>query len=379
MEAFLETTMMKAHRKSYLHKEIIVGILFLLFCIIGPLTFNSNWILLMFAFFYLTVEGLLLTKYLSYPCERTFRGFLASVMKYHAFDTEAYFQQIAKKLAVTELVMAAGFSISMAVYQRTVMVPAVVLLLAAPFLLYLLVKGFFKYCLVNDLSVGVKVAINLIYGFSLFVSVIVLFVYGLGVVIVGYGIVSDALNVQKVSQDVVAYYVYQSSMAGVMIILCALFAVSQLYLKGSKFMKYASMALLVLFFLSMVGSLAMERANHTVITEQKIIHTSNFQVTEYGYDDVAKVKVSMGNDQMNVDLLMKDGEEIPVVAGTYSNTEAFNQKYDSLYSFLSDLTGKLLAQGAEGSITDVSAIREFVKDYDPVCVKGTEEIIAMLQ
>lgn len=378
MGAFYESELMKKFLKDELEKEVLIGGLFLCFCLFGPVTFTSNHILWMVLFFYLTGEAFLFLKYLSYPAKTAGRMLLAGIVKYQAFDSEALFHKLAGKVGIMEVLMAVMVSISMVMYQRAGMIPAVFLLLLVPALFFFMSRSYFNYQLTYEPTTGQKIGEIVLYTIIGGILKVGLLVYGVIALFLIYGFVSDKWGANQFSDSMVVYCVYDNVWMGVMVILfCIRFVVPTFY-KG-KYDKQIKIVVWTAFLLCFVGSLVSERANNTVFVENRILHTVNFETREYVLEDVQSFQVSMGKDQMQMELVMKDGIFIKVVGNEDTSTEAWGEKYYSIYNYLSDLTDRLLSLGAEGSIRDVEAIRQFVKEFDPECVRGTEEIIDMLQ
>jgi len=379
MDAFYKSSLMKNHFSSYIEKEILAGIVFIFFCIFGGQSFVSNYILLMFCLFYVVGATLLLDKYLSYPVGNNLKGFLAGVVKYHAFDSDLLFKQIGKKLAITEGIMAVCFSVSMVADGRITLVPMIFLLLIVPAVMFLAMKAFFTYRTTRDIPTAMTTWLILCYSVLLFVEIIVLAVVGIVALMVGYAIVSDRLSGAKIAENVVAYRVYHNVLIQVLIVLLGVSIGALFYFKNPKIKKWVRIGALTSIVFCLIGSLVSERANNTLIMENHIVCTSNFQVTEYDFSEVSQVNVSMGNSEVRMELLMEDGNTIQVVDGSFTNTQAWGEKYYSLYNFMSDLTDRMLSQGATGSVRDVEDIREYVKNFDPECIRGMEEVITMLQ
>lgn len=379
MKEFCETDLMKNYRKVFLEREILFWVCYVAFCILGGMNFTSNAILGLYGFFYLLNALLILEKYMTYNGTGNTKVLLSGVLKYHAFDADSYMKEVAGKIILTESIMAIGFCISSACYQRAVLIPWILGLLAIPVLCFFVAKKLFSYRMTGTPSIVAVMCANLAYGLIWIVGIIVLFVFGMMALIVGYGVLNDRFCIRHYVQEMVAYQVYDSMLLPIMIIVYAVLIISVLYGERYKKLKYVSMGLLAAVVLCFMGTLVMDKANNLCITENSIILTKNFEEMTYTFQDVESFQVAKGKDQIDVKLTLKDGNTVNVVGNEFTNTKAWGEKYPTLYNFLSDLTGQLMTAGAKGSIRDVEAIREYVKNYDPECIKGTEEMIAKLQ
>lgn len=379
MGALFETDLMKKHLKSFRDMEILFGILFVAFCFFGPSTFVSNSILLMFILFYVVWEMIIFDKYLTYPIELNTKGYLVSTLKYHSFDSDEFFKKLRTKIIVMEGIMAGGFCISAVAYRRAELIPFVLLLIGVPAAIAYFAKWFFEYCLTHELATSTGIILKFAYGLFKGLAVLALGIYGLLVMLLGYGMLSDANGIPNVAEGIVAYRVYDNFLIGIMVIAFCVYVSLAFYLKYLKYCKQFEIVALIVLLVCFFGGLVMEQGQNTMIMEGHIVNTTHFKTTEYAYSDVDAVQVSMGSEDLKMDLVMKDGTQIKVIASEFTNTEAWSEKYYSLYNYLPDLTEDLLTAGAKGNITDVEKIREYVSGLDPQCVQGTEELIQLLQ
>lgn len=379
MEAFFNSEEMKKHRRGYLQSEIIFLALYAVYGVVGNMNFKGTHILYMLSLFYLAGAGLLLEKYLSFQKEGNSKEFLAGVLKYHAFDSRAYFRKVFGRVALLELVMAAGISISFAVNGHFSWILWALLLLGLPALLVFLVKLYFVYRMQNEISVGLTTSLVLLYGIVRLVCVLILFVYGLVAIMGLYAIVSNCLAFQKMAEDVATYRVYKNVFLTGLALCMGLYIAAVFYGLRWKAMKYIRWALVVAFVVCFIGGLVTENRNNVTITENSICHAHYTKVTEYDYDDIKEVKAFVNLKGLQVELVMKDGQTFPLLGDESTNNDAWDQKYASVYNFLADVTRCALEHGATGSVTEPERIRDYVKEFDPKCIQGIEEMLALLQ
>ena len=75
---------------------------------------------------------------------------------------------------------------------------------------------------------------------------------------------------------------------------------------------------------------------------------------------------------------MNDDREIDVVDSSYIITDAWGEKYYSIYNYVADMAEVMLQKGAKGNITDVEKLREHVRKLDKECIDGVEKMIDLL-
>lgn len=379
MKEFMNTPIMKEFYKNNFRKELLFSLIFVGFCFMGGGTFEHESILYVIGFFYAVAAGMLLNKYLSYPGEKAGAACLAEVVRYHSFDSNSHFKMIAGKLAMVEGIMAIGVCASLAGYKRSNYIVAAVLLLAIPALMFLGAQKYFAFRLTHEVSGGCKIFFIILKSIFAFGACIALSVYGVIMIMLCYAVLSGFFALRLYSEEQVAYKTNGSPLFIIMFIMLALFVETTLYVNPrKKCAKIGGMVFLVGFALCFMGSLYVGNAFSTVITENEIIHTKNNIITTYTYKDVSSFQVYMESDHVQMELDMKDGEKIKVLRNESTNTEAWGEKYYSVYNFLSDITETFLENGSQGSVHDIEKIRNYMSGMDAQCIEGMEEVIEML-
>lgn len=133
--------------------------------------------------------------------------------------------------------------------------------------------------------------------------------------------------------------------------------------------------LVVIILVSMVY---IDKNNNTIIANDKIITSSHGEKEEYSFDEVKTFEIFYKGDEIGFRLTMNDDREIDVVDSSYSNTDAWGEKYYSIYNYVADMAEVMLQKGAKGNITDVEKLREHVRKLDKECIDGVEKMIDLL-
>ena len=114
--------------------------------------------------------------------------------------------------------------------------------------------------------------------------------------------------------------------------------------------------------------------------EDKII-VSNFDRTkEYSLSEIESFKVYEDDEELQVKVTFKDGFSETLFGSVSTNTEAFDEKYYSIYNFMEEMLPIYMENGAKGEIDkeDMEKLREIIKGYDKEIREAFEGIVELM-
>ena len=375
MRMLYETKAMKNNIKNFRVRLLSVLAPYLFFICIGENSISNVGIILILCGFYAIAGRMLLSAYLTYHGAIGKHEHLADIVKFHNFDTKKYFCKIAKMLAVLECGMAVGNCISQIIYKEYDMIPITFALLIVPVLEFIIAKKYFQYRLEKKISIGEDGVISGVRGI---VTCIVTLGNICGFVFLGiilYAIIHDNTIMKSYDDSEVVYQVFYNRLFPIWMIFMGIFVSSLQMYSGKKLNVIIPGLLVVIILVSMVY---IDKNNNTIIANDKIITSSHGEKEEYSFDEVKTFEIFYKGDEIGFRLTMNDDREIDVVDSSYSNTDAWGEKYYSLYNYVADMAEVMLQKGAKGNITDVEKLREHVRELDKECIDGVEKMIDLL-
>lgn len=323
MRMLYETKAMKNNIKNFRVRLLAVLAPYLFFICIGENSISNVGVILILCGFYAIAGRMLLSAYLTYHGAIGKHEHLADIVKFHNFDTKKYFQyRLEKKISIGEDGVISG------------------------------VRGIVT-CIVT---------LGNICGFVF-----------LGIIL--YAIIHDNTIMKSYDDSEVVYQVFYNRLFPIWMIFMGIFVSSLQMYYGKKLNVIIPGLLVVIILVSMVY---IDKNNNTIIANDKIITSSHGEKEEYSFDEVKTFEIFYKGDEIGFRLTMNDDREIDVVDSSYSNTDAWGEKYYSIYNYVADMAEVMLQKGAKGNITDVEKLREHVRKLDKECIDGVEKIIDLL-
>lgn len=378
MEAFMNTGMRKEHEKRYWDRELILYVGALFYCLLGVNTSSDRSDLIIAGSLYGMVLLTCFVKYFLYDEAGMTSGFLARVLKYHGADSYVLFGKVWKRLLLTEGIMAALLGASFVWHgKEPVVTLAAIGLVVVPILIFALIEKYFFYRMNHEISRIVRVVVAGMVCIPLLVGTIFLAVKGIILLMVCYAVVSNRISLNQISQDESAYYVYQNPYLSVMVLLLILLLVSRFYSRW-RITKYVSLVLLIGFVGSVGLSLYTEKQNHVCVTDTQILCTEKGITTEYRLDEVEAICL-FAEEELQYTLTLPGGKVLKLMGEEITTTDAWGDSYADYYDYLLKLTKQLLAQGAEGTVSNVEGVRQSMKNLSAESSSSVEELIQILQ
>lgn len=379
MEAFMNTGMRKEHEKRYWDRELILYVGALFYCLLGVNTSSDRSDLIIAGSLYGMVLLTCFVKYFLYDEAGMTSGFLARVLKYHGADSYVLFGKVWKRLLLTEGIMAALLGASFVWHgKEPVVTLAAIGLVVVPILIFALIEKYFFYRMNHEISRIVRVVVAGMVCIPLLVGTIFLAVKGIILLMVCYAVVSNRISLNQISQDESAYYVYQNPYLSVMVLLLILLLVSRFYSRW-RITKYVSLVLLIGFVGSVGLSLYTEKQNHVCVTDTQILCTEKGITTEYRLDEVEGICLFTEGGELQYTLTLSGGKALELMGEEITTTDAWGDSYADYYDYLLKLTKQLLAQGAEGTVSNVEGVRQSMKNLSAESSSSVEELIQILQ
>ena len=378
MEAFMNTGMRKEHEKRYWDRELILYVGALFYCLLGVNTSSDRSDLIIAGSLYGMVLLTCFVKYFLYDEAGMTSGFLVRVLKYHGADSYVLFGKVWKRLLLTEGIMAALLGASFVWHgKEPVVTLAAIGLVVVPILIFALIEKYFFYRMNHEISRIVRVVVAGMVCIPLLVGTIFLAVKGIILLMVCYAVVSNRISLNQISQDESAYYVYQNPYLSVMVLLLILLLVSRFYSRW-RITKYVSLVLLIGFVGSVGLSLYTEKQNHVCVTDTQILCTEKGITTEYRLDEVEAICL-FAEEELQYTLTLPGGKVLKLMGEEITTTDAWGDSYADYYDYLLKLTKQLLAQGAEGTVSNVEGVRQSMKNLSAESSSSVEELIQILQ
>ncbi|MGN0401448.1 MAG: hypothetical protein ACI4HQ_04205 [Acetatifactor sp.] len=378
MEAFMNTAKRKEHEKRYWDRELILYVGVLLYCLLGVNTSSDRSDLIIAGSLYGMVLLTCFVKYFLYDEAGMTSGFLVRVLKYHGADPYVLFGKVWKRLLLTEGIMAALLGASFVWHGKEPVVTLVAIgLVVVPILIFALIEKYFFYRMNHEISRIVRVVVAGMVCIPLLVGTIFLAVKGIVLLMVCYAVLSNRISLNQISQDESAYYVYQNPYLSVMVLLLILLLVSRFYNRW-RITKYISLVLLIGFVGSVGLSLYTEKQNHVCVTDTQILCTEKGITTEYRLDEVEAICL-FAEEELQYTLTLPGGKVLKLMGEEITTTDAWGDSYADYYDYLLKLTKQLLAQGAEGTVSNVEGVRQSMKNLSAESSSSVEELIQILQ
>lgn len=138
--------------------------------------------------------------------------------------------------------------------------------------------------------------------------------------------------------------------------------------------------MLLIGFVGSVGlSLYTEKQNHVCLTDTHILCTEKGITTEYRLDEVEGICLFTEGGELQYTLTLSGGKALELMGEEITTSDAWGDSYADYYDYLLKLTKQLLAQGAEGTVSNVEGVRQSMKNLSAESSSSVEELIQILQ
>lgn len=314
---------------------------------------------------------------------------LMEVMRFHAFDVEAYFSLIKKSLWKLQIFhvlfwLLRYFLVDKWTWQRGL--PALVTFFVAllcPYLLCLIKKKYNAYYLCH----GRKT----VWGNCLTVfGIIARFLedyLAMVMVLLGGTLLSFLLSaflgtifaVVPIGEEFIwrrSYFTAFSLLIALvpMLIIMVWAAWGYSLIKRRRtIVLICSVALAIMLCLS-----AVEANRYIDFYDGRIVVQNLWKGKEYRQKDITHYCISAENSGIQMTLFMQDGEAVKLVTISFENSDLYEEKYFGDYSYIADYVKELKEQGIPGELQDLKKLRAEVKELNKEEQQGLERIVQQL-
>ena len=305
--------------------------------------------------------------------------YLYNIAKTQAFPVKKYFDFLRKKLVVWQIVFFIITSVIFILHTNYIGILIAVVMALIPSVVCLVYeKRFNKEICTRNKNWEAFVGGCLI-GITSLVEICISFVYlFLGYMMV-WAITSDNL-LGGLNENVILYRSYENEKTfGIMLFSFLIFVFACMYPLKSKFKVIRIILGIIVIGFGVVDAV-MENNMYTEIYEDKII-VSNFDRTkEYSLSEIESFKVYEDDEELQVKVTFKDGFSETLFGSVATNTEAFDEKYYSIYNFMEEMLPIYMENGAKGEIDkeDMEKLREIIKGYDKEIREAFEGIVELM-
>lgn len=314
---------------------------------------------------------------------------LMEIMRFHAFDVEAYFRLIKRslwKLQIFHLVFwllrcLYTFFIERWAWQRGI--PALETLFVAllcPYLLCHLKKKYYAYYLCHRKKTVPDTCLTVfgvITGFlGEYLEIAMIFLGGISLSFALGALLTTVFAIAPIREEFVwrrSYFTVFSLFAFLLPMLLVMIWSALIIKKKRTIVMISAGAFVIMLCLS-----AIEANRYIDFYDGRIVVQNLWESKEYQQKDIAHYRISAENDTIQMTLFMQDQEAIKLVTTSFENSDLYKEKYFGDYSYIADYVQELGEQGISGELQDLKELREEVKDLNKEEQWGLERIVQQL-
>ncbi|MCR5249890.1 MAG: hypothetical protein K6E50_04725 [Lachnospiraceae bacterium] len=311
-------------------------------------------------------------------------GRFVNIMRLHAFDSNAYFRILIRRLfpwqaltiayaAVLGIVRLIEGKVSLCLVLAAALIPVLTLLMRA---------GGFRHALMHESRR--MAALGGVIRFAYRLAVFILYeTVLLSLVLLALALIGSSLAMRGIDEKQVAMVSVGSGNA---FLFCILGAVVFGYVvldtvKGGKKRRILNRGLIAAALLGVAAGIGIYA--HQSVNDILVIHEDGITVkrggteTEYGLGDVASYRVfPEENDSLQMELAFSDGSREKLFLDSSETTPAWEERYQNRYDYAAELSEKLAALGVKGTVEDRDTLAGCVEDASGNGRKALERIIA---
>lgn len=316
---------------------------------------------------------------------------LLEIMRYHAFDVEAYFAVIRKSLWKLEifhvlfwLLRCLGFAENILTWQKAV--PALVSLFVAilcPYLLCWLKKKYYAYYLCHRREIAgscLKVFGTIVRFLGEYVEIAAVLVGGVLLSMLLGAFFSEIFTVSPIGEEFIwrrSYYTIFSTFIGLVLMLLVVLWAAGGYVLVKR--KGTAVMICSVVFVLMLGLSAVETNRYIDFYDGRIVVRNLWKEKEYRQKDIARYCVGAEEGGIQLRLFMQNGETIKVVTASFENSDLYEEKYFGDYTYIADYVKELGEQGIDGELQDLQELREDVEKLNKEEQQGLERIVREIE
>lgn len=317
---------------------------------------------------------------------------LLEVMRFHAFDVEAYFALIRKSLWKLLPVHALFFLLRLCLcgaceYQWTwqkglLMAGTFLISFLCPYLFCQAKKEYYCYRLCHSQKTTVGICLSVASVILRFLVVLpeVAMIIGGGTVLsfLSGTFLSSIFAVAPIQEGIIWRRNYDTAISGFACLILML-AVSLWAVEGYLFIKRKRTAVILFAMLSfaMLALSIVEANTYTDFYDGRIVSRNLWNVKEYQQKDIVRFCISADGSDIQMALFMQDGEKLKLGAASFENSDLYDEKYSGDYMYIADYAEELEEQGISGELRNDKELRESVEELNEEEQEGWERISAL--
>lgn len=317
---------------------------------------------------------------------------LMEIMRFHAFDVEAYFTLIKKSLWKLEifhvlfwLLRCLGFAEDIRTWRRAV--PALASLFVAllcPYLLCWLKKKYYAHYLCHKRE-SVPGTCLTVFGAIVrflgdYVEMAAVLVGGALLSMLLGAFFSEIFTVSPIGEEFIwrrSYFTIFSSFIGLVLMLIVMIWAAWGYTLIKR--RRTIVMTCVIVFVLLLGLSAVEANRYVDFYDGRIVLQNLRKAKEYRQKDIARYCVSAENGSIQLILFMQDGETIKLVTASFENSDLYEEKYYGEYSYIADYVKELVEQGITGELQDLQELRADAGGLNKEEQQGLEQIVGEIK